>query len=197
VSIYQKVRAVEKVFHQLEKDVATFQQATQLGCISGCGLCCHKPDINASPLEFLPFAYHLYKTNKAMEWYERLSGEPSTGLCAIFTPFLKAEGKGFCSAYAYRGMICRLFGFSAMLNQQRSPVLVSCKPIKESQPEAVAKANSMLREKKPVPLSSNYYFQLRSIDPTLGTTLMPINQAILLAIKTVLAHYAYPRKRPA
>ena len=61
MSVYKKVQQVEKLFRLAEKDVATFQQATSLKCKSSCGMCCLKPDIAASPLEFLPLAYHLYK----------------------------------------------------------------------------------------------------------------------------------------
>ena len=69
MSIYKKVRAVERVFGQLEKEIREFQEETSLGCLAQCGLCCTKPDIEASIIEFLPFAYHAYKTGTAWEWY--------------------------------------------------------------------------------------------------------------------------------
>ncbi|HAD98051.1 MAG TPA: hypothetical protein DCG19_11640 [Cryomorphaceae bacterium] len=194
MTLYHKVRAVERVFHQLEKDVATFQQATTLGCLSGCGRCCQKSDINATSLEFLPFAYHLYKTGEALRWHEHLNNDRDNHHCPAFSPFLRPGDKGFCQAYAYRGLICRLFGFSAMMDKYGDPRLVTCRPIKETFPASVEKAHQHIAEGKSTPVMRNYYFQLRSIDPDMGNRLMPINLAILEALKTVLSYYAYPSR---
>lgn len=196
MSIYKKVQAVEKIFHQLEKDVATFQEATDLKCQTGCGLCCRKPDISATILEFIPFAYYLYKNDEAEKWYERMLTLPDETLCVNLNSFLTANSSGFCANYNHRGLICRVFGFSASNDQMGHAKLVTCKTIKSEFPDAVAKANEHIKSKKPTPLISNYYSQLRGIDADLGGELLPINKAILEAIKTVLAYYTYrtPRK---
>lgn len=194
MTLYRKVQAVEKVFRHLEKDVATFQQATSLKCKDACGLCCLKPDIAASPLEFLPLAYHLYKTGSAHEWLEKSSQE-NRKVCVSLNTLIGGTNGGFCGNYAYRGMICRLFGFSAMLGKNRAPQLVTCKTIKGEFPEDVQRANQHIKERKPTPIISNYYQQLRSIDTELGQNLMPINKAITEAIKVVLAYYAYRHPR--
>ena len=197
MTLYHKVRAVERVFRLLEKDVATFQQATGLGCIAGCGRCCQKADISATTLEFIPFAYHLYKQGEAFTWYERLNANKNNGMCPAFSPILAPGAKGFCNAYAYRGLICRLFGFSAMLDKEGEPKLVTCKPIKETFSSEVEKAHLHISEGKKTPVMRNYYFQLRNVDPELGNKLMPINIAMLEALKIVLAYYAYPRRKGA
>ncbi|MEQ9466398.1 MAG: YkgJ family cysteine cluster protein [Ekhidna sp.] len=186
---------MEKLFRLVEKDVATFQQATEMKCKTGCGMCCLKPDISASPLEFLPFAYHLFKTNQAHEWLEKFRKDDRK-ICHNLNAMLGNQDGGFCSSYQYRGLICRLFGFSAMLGKNKVPQLVTCKTIKEEYPASVARANAMIDQRRYVPILSNYYHQLRMIDPDLGRDMMPINRAIAEAIKTVLAYYSYrnPRK---
>ena len=95
MSVYRKVQLVEKLFYQLEKDVATFQQATGLRCKSGCGLCCTKPDIHATVLEFLPFAYALAKENLAHIWLKRLSDSQEEKICMNLSQVIGNDG-GFC-----------------------------------------------------------------------------------------------------
>jgi uncharacterized protein len=197
MSVYKKVQAVGKLFNQLEKDVATFQQATGLGCRSGCGLCCKKPDIHATILEFLPLAYHLYKTGEAEKWFDYLQSDSSDSICHALTPFLTKDSGGFCSQYQHRGLICRVFGFSASLDKRGKAQLVTCKIIKEDFPEAVSKATEHIASKNTTPIISNYYHQLRSIDPDLGSQLLPINTAILESLKTVLGYYSYRNPRKA
>lgn len=195
MSVYRKVQAVERVFKGLEKDVAAFKQATNLQCISSCGRCCNKPDITACPLEFLPLAYHLYKQGTALEWYNKL-GEQESSMCYVFSPVQLQGMGGMCNQYAYRGLICRLFGFSAKLDKYGSPQLVTCKTIKEEHTEAYNTAVNHIAAQKPTPIMRNYYFQLQAIDANLSEKLLPINEAIREALKVVLSYYAY-RKRSA
>ena len=196
MSIYRKVRAVEKVFKELEKEVATFKKATSLECATGCGLCCYKQDIEASILEFLPLAYQVYKRGEAHKVIESISSNPGKSLCHnlneithIFSP------NGSCREYPYRGLICRLFGFSAMVDKYGSPKLVTCQTIKSGNPEAYPVAIKRMSAGMKVPLIKDYYYRMRFIDPSLGTELMPINLAILNAIKVVLGHYSYRTPR--
>ncbi|WP_339837902.1 YkgJ family cysteine cluster protein [uncultured Maribacter sp.] len=193
MSIYIKVRAVERIFNQLEKEVGSFQKSTGLGCMPNCGKCCTKPDINATALEFLPLAYSLFKNGEAEEWLDKLNNDKSTTLCPVLNTVLAPNAKGFCSKYENRGLICRLFGFSAMLHKNDKPILVTCRPIKEGLPIAVSKAESHIAAKNDFPLISNYYMQLRSIDESLGEELFPIRIAIAKAINAVLGYYAYRR----
>ena len=196
MTLYQKVQAVERVFKGLEKDVVAFKHATNLKCVSGCGRCCTKPDIEASILEFLPLAYHLHKKGLALEWYQKLGALEST-ICHVFSPiFLEGSG-GMCSQYAYRGLICRLFGFSAKLDKHGIPQMVTCKTIKEEFPMSYQSALIHISEGKKTPVMRNYYFQLQAIDSNLGTKLLPINDAIREALKVVLSYYAYRKPRSA
>ena len=69
MQLHHKVRAVEKVFSSLQKEIESFQGESGLSCVANCGFCCTKADIEASALEFLPLAYALYKKGEAMNWY--------------------------------------------------------------------------------------------------------------------------------
>lgn len=184
-----KVLAVEKVFEALDQEIESLQKWSTLHCKFGCGKCCFKPDIEATPLEFLPFAFHLYKNGQAMEWFERLRSGSST-LCLILNP--TQSGAGLCTEYKHRGLICRLFGFSARTNKYGKRELVTCEIIKtEQNNKYLEAANQLEGEEMTVPLMHNYYMQLHGIDHDLAYTFYPINEAIRHALETVLAYYAY------
>jgi len=196
MSVYHKVKAVEKVFSLLEKDIEQFKEKTGLGCLKGCGECCKKPDIEASVLEFLPYAYYLYKNNQAFDILDKLEEyAEANSVCFMFSPFTTEQNAGFCSQYQYRGLICRLFGFSAYLNKYGVPQLSTCRLIKESSPDAVQKAGDMIEKGDKVPVMRNYYFALMAIDPVLTEKRYPINQAIVKALQEVCFYYSYRGKR--
>ncbi|WP_158211946.1 YkgJ family cysteine cluster protein [Robiginitalea sediminis] len=185
---------MEREFRHLEKEVAAFQQATGLSCLARCGRCCHYPDISATPLEFLPLAYHLYKTGQAETWLERITLE-STGLCPLFKPVLRETDPGFCGSYPHRGLVCRLFGFSAIRDKQGVARLATCKPLKEERGYDVQRADQHVAEGREVPVMHDYYFRLMAIDPALSRQLVPIREAIRQALLAVLAYYSFRRPR--
>lgn len=196
MSVIRKVREVEKVFADLEKEMNILRHSSGLHCVAGCGKCCFKPDIEASPVEFLPYALHLLRNKQIEEVYDQLLKNTSTQ-CLIFAPVPGSDTKGGCSEYMYRGLICRLFGFTASRGMNGEAKLVTCRIIKTGQAESVAKIEAELKEDKAsVPLMSDYYFRIRSIDPDLGTKLVPINEAIQKALEVVMAYYAYKEVPP-
>jgi hypothetical protein len=54
-----QVQLVEALFEYVLK-IVVFQAQSQLHCCSSCGACCSTPEIRSSPLEFLPWALHLF-----------------------------------------------------------------------------------------------------------------------------------------
>ena len=185
----EKLNAVKDVFEELDKQISVFQSKTKLHCIAGCGACCKKPDIEATPLEFLPFAHHLYTIGEAENTLEKLSNNPGD-ICIIFKAFETANG-GTCTQYNYRGLICRLFGFSARVDKHGKPELATCRIIKETQEEDYTKAVNEIGEGLAIPVMRDYYFKLRSVDANLSDKFYPINIAIKEAIEHVLIYYRY------
>ncbi len=184
----QKVQAVEEAFLLLHQEMSAFQGWSGLHCKSGCGKCCRKPDIEATVLEFLPFAYSVYKSNTAIEWLQKLEAY-SDAFCVFFTT--SETGSDQCSQYIHRGLICRLFGFSGRINKYSKPEFVSCATIKTEQAEGYAATVGLILGGNTVPIMNHYYMRLLAIDPELGRQFYPINEAIRRAIETVLHHYAY------
>ena len=188
VELAEKVLEVERVFNKLDLEIKQFQEASTLHCQFGCGKCCFKADIEATILEFLPFAFHLYQQDKAEEWYERLK-ETDSSICLILNP--TQAGAGLCSQYPHRGLICRLFGYSARTNKYDKKELVTCQIIKTEQAGAYREAEKKIESGASVPVMSDYYMQLHGIDFELTKDFYPINQAIRKAIEVVMQYYAY------
>ena len=188
----QKVKDVKRVYDRLDREIALLQKESGLHCISGCGECCKKPDIEATPLEFLPLALQLFDEGRAETALEEL--KTNTGsLCYVFRPNVTNFG-GLCNEYPSRGLICRLFGFTARRNKEGGSELVTCKLLKEQQAEAYQSVVESLKSGKQIPVMSNYYSRISSIDHTL-VEFYPINMAIQKALETVLHYYAYRKRR--
>ena len=189
VDVLEKVKAVEAAFQHLDSEIASFQSWSLLGCKTGCGKCCLKPDIEATILEFLPFAQHLYEQDQAFEWLEKTKSADSS-LCVILNPL--HGGAGMCSQYTYRGLICRLFGFSARTNKYARKELVTCQLIKEELADKVRVANEKIDAGSgDVPVMNQHYMRLHAIDFDLTREFFPINEAIKRAIEIILQYHAY------
>lgn len=184
----EKVKAVEEVFQKLDQEIAQFQSWSSLHCKFGCGKCCFKPDIEATILEFLPFALYLHKNNQAEQWLDKLIASDAS-VCLILNP--TQETAGLCSEYPYRGLICRLFGYSARTNKYSKKELVTCQIIKTEQSEAYDRSVIKIEGGAALPVMNQYYMQLHGIDFELTRDFYPINIAIRKAIETVLQYYAY------
>lgn len=189
MSIAQRVQLVESLFYQLELESAQFAKASGLGCVSGCGKCCTYPDVEASPLEFLPWAYHLFLNGEAEKMLQTLSANQTT-TCVIYQQ-LSEVNQGRCSDYKYRGLICRLFGAAANTDKYGKLRLATCKIIKEGQSENYDTTAKAIEKGMQVPIFTEYYMQLNQIDYKLGAMLLPINKALKMALEEVLHYYAY------
>lgn len=189
MSIERKVQLVENLFSKLEQETAQFAQSSGLSCVSGCGKCCTYPNVEASPIEFLPWAFHLFLNGEAEKTIIQLKKTQSL-TCFIYKP-LSLINQGRCSNYKYRGLICRLFGFAANTDKYGNLRLATCKIIKEGQAENYNSTAQSISKGLYVPVFTEYYMQLNQIDCYLGNIILPINKALKLALEEVLQHYAY------
>lgn len=188
MTLPEKVKSVENIFQELDSRISAFQEWSGLHCASGCGKCCFKPDINATILEFLPLAYHAYRADMADELYEQANSQQN-GLCIILD---SNRTHGMCSNYVHRGMICRIFGYSARINKYGKREMITCKIIKTEQEADYTKTvHAIENGDRDVPIAEQYYRQLMMIDDELGKTLYPINVAIKKALEVVMHYYAY------
>lgn len=189
----EKVRAVLSLFSDLDRKIAALQVHSSLNCPSGCGKCCEKPAIDVCPLEFLPYALAAFDLG-IHEDVLKSCNAAKEGLCIIFRPHITSFG-GLCSEYPNRGLMCRLFGYAARVNRDGQAELVTCKIMKTEQSDSYLKFQHELNSGAyNPPFFPDYYMRLRTIDPEL-CEMMPINQAIAVAIKTTMHYYSYRQRR--
>lgn len=187
ISLYHKVQKIETLQRIIDKDTRAFKRHTCIDCENHCAECCHYHDVTATPLEFLPFAWHASKLGLLEQWFDEL--EKSTSRQCIFS---RLENNTWgCKIYPVRGLICRLFGFSATTDKNGKPVFAACRILKQQQPDAASKAGLYVMEGGRVPVISTYYRRLASIDPVLGNQFMPINEAIRKALEIVYYNLCY------
>ncbi|WP_430908367.1 YkgJ family cysteine cluster protein [Maribacter sp. 2-571] len=189
MSIPDKVRSVERLFFKLEQETAQFAISSGLGCASGCGKCCSYPNVEASPIEFLPWAFQLFLRGEAEKTLHQLA-KTKGSTCFIYKP-LSVIDQGRCGDYQYRGLICRLFGFAAHTDKYGNLRLATCKIIKEGQADKYNSVTEAIQKGLYVPVFTEYYMQLNQIDFTLGNLILPINEALKMALEAVLQYYAY------
>lgn len=187
ISLYHKIQKVETLQKTIDKDTRAFKRLTGIECENHCAECCRYHDVTATPLEFLPFAWHAYKLGLMEQWFDAL--DSNEGLQCIFSR-LDNNAWG-CKIYPVRGFICRLFGFSATTDKHGKPVFAACRTLKQQKPEAINQALLYVAQGGKVPVITSYYQRLAFIDPVLGNDFMPINKAIKKALEIVYFHCCY------
>ncbi len=191
MNLQEKALGVASVFEELDTEIDAYLKHSKLGCISGCGFCCANPKVMATVLEFVPFAFDLYKRGLANEVYDRLEGTGEDEFCIVYKSTSEDSASGFCSEYKNRGMICRVFASTARVNKEGKKELITCKKIKEEKRVDYKTASLRINDDLDVPLASAAYQRLVGIDFDLTREQFPINQAIKRALEAVLRFQYY------
>lgn len=187
ISLYHKVQKIETLQKTIDRDTRAFKRHTDINCENHCAECCRYESIDATPPEFLPFAWHAYRLGMLEYWFDELEKEQSSR--CIFARF---ENNAWgCKIYPVRGFICRLFGFSATTDKNGHPVFAACRVLKKQQPEITSKAGAYVINGGKIPVMAIYYRQLAAIDPSSGARMMPINEAIKKALEVVYFNLHY------
>jgi uncharacterized protein len=185
----EKIRKIEQVFKQLDKETQKFAQKSNLNCLTNCNLCCLKKGLEANVLEFLPFAYYLVKNNLHNEALELLEKEPEHCI-----NLAKSQVEGItagCSVYEYRGLICRLFGFSGVHDKNGKLSVYTCTHIKNKYPDEFKLASGLINSGMNIPVVTDFYYRIYFIDNQMAGDYNPINVSIRKAIEKVAYYYEY------
>jgi uncharacterized protein len=107
--------SLHAVYGEVEAVTSRFSLQSGVSCPSGCGgICCRnfEPDVMEAEALYLA-AWILESGSEALSRLPNAESAAS-GAAAAHCPFWDAEGGGSCLVYPARGLICRLFGFSAV-----------------------------------------------------------------------------------
>lgn len=177
---------------EIAQTYSRYQNDRKLFCRSGCGQCCLHPGIEASVLEMLPLALHLYDTGLAESTLDALQqhDHDQTG-CFFYQATSEDRKSGQCGVYPYRPAVCRMFGAAGYRGREGEVLLSVCKVIRADAPEAVIATEQSLSSETP-PMMRNHKAQIAQLDYELSKENMPIKQATAAALEKVLtkAYYA-------
>lgn len=175
---------------EIAQTYSRYQNDRKLFCRSGCGQCCLHPGIEASVLEMLPLALHLYDQGIAESTLEALQQHTQDG-CFFYKASSEDRKSGQCGVYPFRPAVCRMFGAAGYRGREGEVLLSVCKVIRADAPEAVIATEQSLSSETP-PMMRNHKAQIAQLDYELSKENMPIKQATAAALEKVLtkAYYA-------
>lgn len=182
--IMKAIDRLKKLFQQVDRAIGRFQKRSKLACLNGCGRCCENPHVETSIAQMLPIAQKLFKDKEVDSVLEALEKKSGEGVCVFYRPNPLIAGKGRCSQYALRPLICRLFGFSARRKKSNGLELMTCVHIKNEYPQIVQDAQVLIDRGYKPPLMQDYSFRAYSLLPQYSESL-PINSALKNAIEIV------------
>ncbi|QGY47486.1 YkgJ family cysteine cluster protein [Maribellus comscasis] len=195
MNVISKVRAVERLYKVLEKDIQELRTQTGINCVENCIKCCTTSHIMATALEFYPMAYHLYQTGEADNFLEKIAQINNSGICPALSYFNTENTRQGCTQYPYRGLICRLFTYNYSTDKYGVRKLAACKTIRLAQAEELEKANHLLKLKPIGPRATDFYSRLQVIDFNEAQRLYPIGDAIRIAIEAIITNQHYRGNR--
>ncbi|MCU0286329.1 MAG: YkgJ family cysteine cluster protein [Acidobacteria bacterium] len=191
--IEQKIKEIKKIYRIIDADVLRFKKFTGLKCLRYCSHCCENPYVTATVLEFLPLAYELYQQNHCEEYLEKIKQAETGDMedCFLLHYPPNRENSGRCLTYKYRPLVCRLFGFSVVLDKNNLRQLVTCSGIKQKYHENYEQTVHSLETIPEAPVMKNYYMMLYGIDTGLAQKYYSLYTALEMAIETVMSAFAY------
>jgi len=184
-SYYERncARPVMSLFRDIDIEVKRFQKITGLKCLKNCGHCCEKPGIEATALEFLPLAVRLRQKKRVDHWLAKIDEVSTSAACVFYERDKNNIGKGRCLVYPFRGLVCRIFGFSALRDKYGNLRLATCSILKKNHSDKIKKAQELLDSGQQAPVITSFSMRMKNINPDLGGKLLPINQAIKAAME--------------
>jgi uncharacterized protein len=171
-------------FAAIDAEVDALVASTGLACPPGCGACCLSPEVEAAPEELAYWADEWVRRGSAEATLARLSALESAGssTCVLYEPSSSDGRSGRCGAYAWRPLICRLFGFAARTNRLEQKELVVCKTMAAASPARTQAAATAVQAGSPAPDFATHAHGLIADLGGLGGTRLPINQALKQAL---------------
>ena len=167
----------------MDRQTSEFQSRTGLRCPSGCGQCCESSVAQATVLELLPAAQELFSRGEAQQWLGRIASIRNNERCVFYHPDPSIPGNGRCELYLLRPSVCRLFGFAVKKSKDGNQELMTCRRQKGQNPLSVKVAQEAISRKMSVPSFDYFFLQVATLQHSVGTQRLPINQALQFALE--------------
>ena len=171
------------LYSQMDRQTSEIQSRTGLQCPPGCGQCCESSVPHATVLELLPAAQELFSRGEAQPWLERIASIGKNERCVFYHADPLIPGNGCCQLYILRPSVCRLFGFAVKKKKDGNPELITCRRQKEQRLVLVKAAQEAISRGMSVPSFDYFFLQIATLQHSLGTQRLPINQALQFALE--------------
>jgi Fe-S-cluster containining protein len=177
------------LFQAVDAAITAFQDATGLGCPTGCGHCCETQTPYVSVADMLPIARDAVARGDGDALYDQAVAAAAAGSpCVIFEP---GRLPGGCTRYELRPMLCRLFGFAAVKDKHGQQRLALCRIHARDLPEASARATAHVDGDGAVPIFAEWQAETDALDPDGSREQLPINEALARALERELLRARY------
>jgi uncharacterized protein len=171
------------LYDTIDEKVNVLSKQTGIACKKFCSTCCETPSTNIETtiFEMMPLCLDLWQTNMAENILNRISSTDPAGQCIFYTSGKLHDGVGYCSIYKYRPLVCRLFGFSAVIKKNNEIDIFACSIIKKNFISEISK----IKENKwdDIILISYYSRQCSSLNASLGEQKYSVNMAVKLGLE--------------
>lgn len=174
----------------ISEEFSRFQNSNALVCPPGCGKCCFKPDIYCTPIELLPLAMELYARGEAEEMLASLSGKESSR-CFFMNITDEAAGKGRCTEYKFRPLVCRTFGVAPRHDKNKNVNFSVCTTLKEINASDYQAMLSKDFSQVDIPFIDQSKNKLSTLDPRFMEEEFPINKSLSIILEKVLFYESF------
>ncbi len=175
-----------EIYQEVDTQTLLFKNAARIECLNKCQECCHSARyVEASPFEMLPLSIHLWKEGGAEAILKQLEEADPEGPCILLNRNPSSLSAGGCGYYPFRPLLCRLFGFSAVLDKYGTPKIALCKSLKQLDTGIEDRINEMIQKGLQVPILSQYSLRVSFIHPRLGQVRHSLNFSLRQALEII------------
>lgn len=162
---------IRALYEEADQAAEAFRMSSGWSCPNGCSHCCESSAIETMPIEFVLAADRLLKQEWFLPSIRVFVAEKKTvpSPCPLYVSL--GFGRGLCSVYEDRALICRLFGFASNTDENGRVSYHPCEFMRASGPG---------ESREEAPVYRDFSVRLARLKPLLGAK-MPIGNAILSA----------------
>lgn len=169
----------------IAQDFSTFQNNNGLSCPPDCGKCCFKADIYSSPIEMLPMALDLFDRGIAQEMYDKCI-EHKSDYCLFMKISDLENGKGRCTEYQFRPLVCRTFGVAGRRDKNGEINFSVCTTLKDIKTKEFMELTGKEFKNEEVPFIDISKNRLATLSPQFLEEEFPINEALAIMLAKIL-----------